>query len=56
MNEKDFPCAGVVVTADLSRCLLSAKDAADVKLNAAYNNIHDKLASALRKSDPVVFG
>jgi len=46
MNENDSPCAGVVVTADLSRCLLSAKDAADAKHNAAYNKIHDKLETA----------
>jgi uncharacterized protein YecT (DUF1311 family) len=44
MNEKDGPCAGVAD--DLSSCLLSAKDSADAKLNAAYNQIHDKLETA----------
>jgi uncharacterized protein YecT (DUF1311 family) len=45
-NEKDAPCAGVVVTADLSRCLSRARDSADAKLHAAYNQIHDKLETA----------
>jgi uncharacterized protein YecT (DUF1311 family) len=46
MNEKDSPCAAVVITADLTRCLLSAKDSADAKLNAAYSRIRDKLETA----------
>jgi uncharacterized protein YecT (DUF1311 family) len=39
-------CERRFVTADLSRCLLIAKDSADAKLNAAYNKIHDKLERA----------
>ena len=35
MNEKDSPCAAVVVTADLSRCLAKARDSADAKNPAA---------------------
>jgi uncharacterized protein YecT (DUF1311 family) len=46
MNEKDSPCADVVVTADLSRCLSDARDSADAKLNAVYNKIRDKLKTA----------
>ena len=46
MNETDSPCADVVVTADLSRCLLNARDSADAKLNAVYTKIHDKLETA----------
>jgi uncharacterized protein YecT (DUF1311 family) len=43
LNEKDSPCAGVVVTAYLSRRLLAARDSADEKLNIAYKRIRDKL-------------
>ena len=46
MNEKDSPCADVVVTVDLARCLVKARDAADVQLNAVYTDLRGKLAAA----------
>jgi uncharacterized protein YecT (DUF1311 family) len=36
MNEKDSPCAGVVVTVELASCLSKARDVADSRLNAVY--------------------
>ena len=36
MNEKDSPCASVVITADLSNCLTEAKASAEAQLNWAY--------------------
>ena len=44
MNEKDSPCAGVVVTSDLVQCLIKAGEVADAKLNTAYKGIRGKLA------------
>jgi uncharacterized protein YecT (DUF1311 family) len=46
MNEKDSPCASVVVTADLANCLAKARDTADAELNAVYRAIHGKLDGA----------
>jgi len=46
MNEKDSPCADVVVTADSVRCLAKAKDAADAQLNALYKTVRGKLDAA----------
>ena len=46
MNEKDSPCASVVVTADLANCLAKARDAADAELNAVYTAIRGKLDGA----------
>jgi uncharacterized protein YecT (DUF1311 family) len=46
MNEKDSPCADVVVTADLANCLAKARDTADAQLNAAYKALRAKLAAA----------
>jgi uncharacterized protein YecT (DUF1311 family) len=46
MNEKDSPCATVVVTVDLANCLAKARDAADTQLNAAYKNLRGKLDAA----------
>ncbi|MGB2663261.1 MAG: lysozyme inhibitor LprI family protein [Candidatus Acidiferrum sp.] len=43
MNERDSPCAGVVVTSDLVSCLSKAKDASDAKLNSVYQSIKKKL-------------
>jgi uncharacterized protein YecT (DUF1311 family) len=43
MNEKDSPCADVVVKSDLVQCLFKAGQAADAKLNTAYNDIRGKL-------------
>jgi len=46
MNEKDSPCANVVVTVELANCLAKARDAADAQLNAAYENLRGKLDAA----------
>jgi uncharacterized protein YecT (DUF1311 family) len=46
MNEKDSPCAKVVVTVDLANCLAKARDAADTQLNAIYEQLRGKLDSA----------
>jgi uncharacterized protein YecT (DUF1311 family) len=46
MNEKDSPCAGVVVTSDLVECLIKAGEAADAELNTAYKEIRGKLGGA----------
>lgn len=46
MNEKDSPCAEVVVTVDLTNCLAKARDAADAKLNAVYKQLRGKLDAA----------
>jgi len=46
MNEKDSPCASVVVTSDLVSCLWKAKGLSDAKLNSAYENIRRRLNAA----------
>ena len=46
MNEKDSPCTGVGVTADLANCLAKARDSADVKLNAMYKRVRERLEAA----------
>jgi uncharacterized protein YecT (DUF1311 family) len=46
MNEKDSPCANVVVTVELANCLAKASDVADAQLNAAYKNLRGKLVAA----------
>lgn len=43
LEEQDSPCVDVGVTADLVNCLAKARDAADAKLNAAYEQLHAKL-------------
>ncbi len=43
MNEKDSPCAEVVVTVDLTNCLAKARDAEDTKLNAVDKRLRGKL-------------
>ena len=43
MNEKDSPCANVVVTADLTKCLSDARDRADTNLNSVYKEIRSRL-------------
>jgi uncharacterized protein YecT (DUF1311 family) len=43
MNEKDSPCANVVVTAELSNCLSNARDKADATLNSVYTNVRKRL-------------
>ena len=43
MNEKDSPCADVVVTSDLVACLIKAGEAADAKLNTAYKEVRGRL-------------
>jgi len=46
MNEKDSPCAKVVVTVEVANCLAKARDVADAQLNAAYKNLRGKLDAA----------
>jgi len=43
MNEKDSPCANVIVTVELANCLAKARDASDAQLNAAYKSLRGKL-------------
>ena len=43
MNEKDSPCADVVVASDQVSCLSKAKDAADEKLTDLYKKLWKKL-------------
>ena|ERR1022692_2438207 len=43
MNEKDSPCANVIVTAELTKCLSDARDTADAKLNSVYKEIRSRL-------------
>ena len=46
MNEKDSPCANVVVTAELTKCLSEARDRANTKLNSVYKEIRSRLEGA----------
>src|SRR2546421_11078066 len=46
MNEKDSPCANVVVTSELAKCLSDARDAADAKLNSVYREVRSRLQGA----------
>lgn len=46
MNEKDSPCANVVVTVDLANCLAKARDTSDAQLNAAYKQLRGRLDAA----------
>jgi uncharacterized protein YecT (DUF1311 family) len=50
MNEKDSPCANVIVTAELTKCLSDARDTADAKLNSVYKEIRSRLEGADAKS------
>jgi uncharacterized protein YecT (DUF1311 family) len=50
MNEKDSPCANVVVTAELTKCLSDARDRADTKLNSVYREIRGRLEDAHAES------
>jgi uncharacterized protein YecT (DUF1311 family) len=43
MNEKDSPCANIVVTVELANCFAKARDVADGQLNAVYKNLRVKL-------------
>jgi len=43
MNEKDSPCANVVVTSDSVSCLSKAKDTAEAKLDALSGRLRHKL-------------
>jgi len=43
MDEKDSPCADVVVTADLAKCLGKARDAADAQLDTLYQSVRARL-------------
>jgi uncharacterized protein YecT (DUF1311 family) len=46
MNEKESPCANVVMTTELTKCLSDAKDRADDKLNTVYKEIRGRLEGA----------
>jgi uncharacterized protein YecT (DUF1311 family) len=46
MNEKDSPCADVVVTVNLANCLAKARDAADAQLNTVYKSVRARLDAA----------
>jgi uncharacterized protein YecT (DUF1311 family) len=43
MNEKDSPCASVVATAELTKCLSEARDRADAELNSVSKEIRGRL-------------
>jgi uncharacterized protein YecT (DUF1311 family) len=43
MNEKDSPCASVVVASDLVSCLSKAREAAEARLNALYDKLRHRL-------------
>ena len=45
MNEKDSPCANVVVTVDLANCLSKAGRVSNAKLNSVYEDIRKRLIS-----------
>jgi uncharacterized protein YecT (DUF1311 family) len=46
MNEKDSPCANVIVSAELTKCLSDSRDTADAKLNSVNEEIRSRLESA----------
>src|SRR3954465_293971 len=46
VSEKDSPCANVVVTTELTRCLSDARNRADIKLNSVYKEIRHRLEGA----------
>ncbi|HWZ30369.1 MAG TPA: lysozyme inhibitor LprI family protein [Bryobacteraceae bacterium] len=43
MNEKDSPCANVVLTVELANCFAKARDAVDTQLNAIYKSVRETL-------------
>jgi len=45
-DEKDSPCANVVMTVDLANCLANARDAEDAKLNTVTSKLRGKLDAA----------
>lgn len=50
MNQKDSPCAGVVITSDLVSCLWNAKNSSDAKLNSLYKHVRERLDAGELKS------
>ena len=46
MNERDSPCANVVNTSDLVRCLANAKDVAEAQLKTLYKRVGATLNTA----------
>jgi uncharacterized protein YecT (DUF1311 family) len=46
MNEKDCPCANVLVTAELTSCFSQARDKADADLNSVYKQVKGRLQGA----------
>ena len=49
MNEPDSPCAGVVITSDLTNCLSKANEKADSQLNAQCRSLQKLLDPADRQ-------
>lgn len=43
MNEKDSPCANVVITAQLGDCLSEARGKADAELYTVYKQVRSRL-------------
>src|SRR5215813_6693235 len=46
MNEKDSPCASIVVTSDLVDCLTKARVTSDADLNTVYQDLKKRLDSS----------
>jgi len=49
MNEPNSPCAGIVITSDLTSCLSKAREKTDAQLNAQYTSLHKRLDPADRQ-------
>src|SRR5690349_12108812 len=45
MNQKDSPCADVVITVELANCLSEARDRADARLSAVYKSVRARLSA-----------
>ena len=45
MNEKDSPCASVVITSNLTTCLSDAQKTADGEMNLLYSDIRRRVNS-----------
>jgi uncharacterized protein YecT (DUF1311 family) len=46
MNEKDSPCANVVITAELTDCLSGARAKADATLITVYTEVRSRLRAS----------
>ena len=49
MNEKDSPCASVIVTVELANCLSKARDVADSRLNGVYSKKNAKTSNGYER-------